>query len=201
MAAGADPGIRVVSAWSFHTIHFWPTGYASSSVPRISLRIHHNWQHSRRFQLAPTSRGAGALPVVCWPFTPPARELLTSEGSNYRVSSGAARKDTWCATVSLCPRDTGCEALGHGFTMLHCRCYWDNSYGHSRNGKSRYFHSQGQHYRLVALMPVTGGSIAQHFHPVNWLFCVFILINAWRSILSDHAFESLIQDHAALAPA
>ena len=94
-----------------------------------------------------------AIPVVCWPFTPPARERLTSEGSNYRVSSGAARKDTGCATVSLCPRATGCEALGHGFTMLHCRCYWDNSYGHSRNGKSRYFHSQGQHYRLVALMP------------------------------------------------
>ena len=42
VAAGADPGIWVVSAWSFHTIHFWPTGYASSSVPRISLRIHHN---------------------------------------------------------------------------------------------------------------------------------------------------------------
>ena len=42
MAAGADPGIWVVSAWSFHTIHFWPTGYASSSVTRISLRIHHN---------------------------------------------------------------------------------------------------------------------------------------------------------------
>ena len=36
VAAGADPGIWVVSAWSFHTIHFWPTGYASSSVPRIS---------------------------------------------------------------------------------------------------------------------------------------------------------------------
>ena len=140
------------------------------------------------------------IPVVCWPFTPPARERLTSEGSNSRVSSGAARKDTGCATVSLCPRDTGCEALGHGFTMLHCRCYWDNSYGHSRNGKSRYFHSQGQHYRLVALMPVTGGSIAQHFHPVNWLFCVFILINAWRCIIPAHAFESLIQDHAALGP-
>ena len=36
VAAGADPGIWVVSAWSFHTIHFWPTGYTSSSVPRIS---------------------------------------------------------------------------------------------------------------------------------------------------------------------
>ena len=42
VVAGAEPGIWVVSAWSFHTIHFWPTGYASSSVPRISLRIHHN---------------------------------------------------------------------------------------------------------------------------------------------------------------
>ena len=41
VAAGADPGIWVVSAWSFHTIRFWPTGYTSSSVPRISLRIHH----------------------------------------------------------------------------------------------------------------------------------------------------------------
>jgi len=56
VAAGADPGIWVVSAWSFHTIHFWPTGYASSSVPRISLRIHHNRLGSMEVI---------AIPLVC----------------------------------------------------------------------------------------------------------------------------------------
>ena len=56
VVAGADLGIWVVSAWSFHTIHFWPTGYASSSVPRISLRIHHNRLGSMEVI---------AIPLVC----------------------------------------------------------------------------------------------------------------------------------------
>ena len=56
MVAGAGLGIWVVSAWSFHTIHFWPTGYASSSVPRISLRIHHNRLGSMEVI---------AIPLVC----------------------------------------------------------------------------------------------------------------------------------------
>ena len=36
-----NSGIWVVDDWSFHTIRFWPTSYASSITSRISLRIHH----------------------------------------------------------------------------------------------------------------------------------------------------------------
>ena len=60
------------------------------------LTINHNWQHSRRFQPAPTSYGlAGALSVVCWLFPSSERLFVATIGQLPEFRMSSVRRHSW----------------------------------------------------------------------------------------------------------